>query len=185
IEPMALVAKLARIGTSLPVEPVTSPEPLIQAFDFGTFGRAPARFDLDELAALNARIVHQLPFDAASDRLPSGMGPEDWAAIRPNLKSVSEASDWWEILHGHVEAEAPEEDRDFLSAAADAAAAIDWAAEPWRQLVAELKQSSGRSGKLLFHPLRRALTGRDSGPEMAALLPLIGRDQAIARLRAA
>ncbi|MDB5671096.1 MAG: glutamate--tRNA ligase [Alphaproteobacteria bacterium] len=185
IEPMALVAKLARIGTSLPVEPVTSPEPLIQAFDFATFGRAPARFDLDELAALNARIVHQLPFDAASDRLPSGMGPEDWAAIRPNLKSVSEASDWWEILHGHVEAEAPEEDRDFLSAAADAAAAIDWAAEPWRQLVAELKQSSGRSGKLLFHPLRRALTGRDSGPEMAALLPLIGRDQAIARLRAA
>lgn len=185
IEPMALVAKLARIGTSLPVEPVTSPEPLIQAFDFTTFGRAPARFDLDELAALNARIVHQLPFDAASDRLPSGMGPEDWAAIRPNLKSVSEASDWWEILHGHVEAKAPEEDRDFLSAAADAAAAIDWAAEPWRQLVAELKQSSGRSGRLLFHPLRRALTGRDSGPEMAALLPLIGRDQAIARLRAA
>ncbi|MFN3389109.1 MAG: glutamate--tRNA ligase, partial [Allosphingosinicella sp.] len=47
------------------------------------------------------------------------------------------------------------------------------------------KAGSGRSGKALFLPLRRALTGRDSGPEMAALLPLIGRDEAVSRLRAA
>nr|MDQ4088296.1 glutamate--tRNA ligase [Pseudomonadota bacterium] len=102
VEPLALVAKLARIGTSLPVEPVASAEPLIEAFDFATFGRAPARFDMEELAALNARIVHQLPFERVRDRLPAGMGEADWAAIRPNLKSVAEAGDWWEILHGHV-----------------------------------------------------------------------------------
>jgi glutamyl-tRNA synthetase len=185
IEPMALVAKLARIGTSLPVEPVVSPAPLVEAFDFGTFGRAPARFDLEELSGLNARIVHQLPFEAAADRLPPGMGPDDWAAIRPNLKTVSEAADWWEILHGHVEAKAPAEDREFLAAAADAAASLDWSSEPWRNLVAALKEGSGRTGKSLFHPLRKALTGRDSGPEMAALLPLIGREEAAARLRAA
>jgi glutamyl-tRNA synthetase len=185
IEPMALVAKLARIGTSLPVEPVATPRPLVDSFDFGTFGRAPARFDLDELAALNARILHHLPYEEVRDRLPAGMGEADWAAIRPNLGSVAEAADWWEILHGHVERGAPDEDRDLLAAAAAAAAEIDWRESPWPQLVTRLKAASGRTGKALFLPIRRALTGRDSGPEMAALLPLIGRDETLARLRAA
>lgn len=185
IEPIALVAKLARLGTSLPVEPVAEPALLIETFDFATFGRAPARFDLDELGQLNARIVHQLPFDAVAKRLPEGMAPQDWAAIRPNLKTVAEAAGWWDILHGHVEAKAAEEDRSLIEAAADALAAIDWNEAPWPQLVAALKERSGRAGKALFRPLRLALTGRESGPEMAALLPVIGRGEAIARLRAA
>jgi glutamyl-tRNA synthetase len=185
IEPIALVAKLARLGTSLPVEPVAEAAPLIETFDFATFGRAPARFDLDELAQLNARIVHQLPFEAVAARLPEGMAPEDWAAIRPNLKTVAEAAGWWDILHGHVEARATQEDRILIEAAADALTAIDWSEPPWPQLVSALKERTGRTGKALFRPLRLALTGRESGPEMAALLPLIGRDEAIARLQAA
>jgi glutamyl-tRNA synthetase len=185
IEPLTLIAKLARIGTSLPVEAVPEMAPLIDSFDFATFGRAPARFDMAELESLNARIVHALPFEAVRSRLPEGMAEADWAAIRPNLGHVAEAADWWEILHGHVEQAASEEDRIFLGQAAEAAAAIDWGDSPWPQLTQRLKESSGRSGKALFHPLRRALTGRDSGPEMAALLPLIGRDEALSRLRAA
>lgn len=185
IEPIALVAKLARLGTSLPVEPLTEPGPLIETFDFASFGRAPARFDLDELTQLNARIVHQLPFEAAAERLPEGMAPEDWEAIRPNLKTVAEAADWWDILHGHVEARAAEEDRGLIEAAAEALAEIDWNEAPWPQLVSRLKERTGRAGKALFRPLRLALTGRESGPEMAALLPLIGRDEAVGRLRAA
>jgi len=183
IEPLALVAKLARIGTSLAVEPVAAAAPLIEGFDFATFGRAPARFDMAELAALNARIVHQLPFETVAGRLPAGMNAADWAAIRPNLRSVAEAADWWEILHGHVALAAAEEDRAFLAGAAAAAESIDWGEAPWPQLIERLKPE--RSGKALFQPLRRALTGRDSGPEMAVLLPLIGREEAAARLRAA
>jgi glutamyl-tRNA synthetase len=185
IEPEALIAKLARIGTSLPVEPLAEAAPLIAGFDFASFGRAPARFDLTELEGLNARIVHQLAFARVRDRLPAGMAEADWHAIRPNLKIVAEAGDWWDILHGHVEQPAADEDRAFLAAAAEAAESLDWAESPWAGLVARLKETTGRAGKPLFHPLRRALTGRDSGPEMAALLPLIGREQAIARLRAA
>jgi glutamyl-tRNA synthetase len=185
IEPIALVAKLARVGTSLPVEPVTGAGPLIDTFDFATFGRAPARFDLDELAQLNARVVHQLPFESVADRLPAGMGADDWAAIRPNLKAVAEAGGWWEILHGHVESKAAAEDRGLIEAAAEEAESIDWTGAPWPQLVSRLKERTGRAGKPLFRPLRLALTGLESGPEMAALLPLIGRGEAVARLRAA
>ena len=185
VEPEALAAKLARIGTSLPVEPFASLEPLIGSFDFATFGRAPARFDMEELEALNARILHQRPFDRVRDRLPAGMGKADWAAIRPNLSRVAQAADWWEILHGHVESPAAPDDRALVAAAVEAAEAIDWKESPWAQLVERLKATTGRSGKALFRPLRLALTGRESGPEMAALLPLIGRDETVARLRAA
>jgi glutamyl-tRNA synthetase len=185
IEPIALLAKLARIGTSQPVESFTSLKPLTQTFDFVSFGRAPARFDMEELAGLNARIVHQLPFDTVAERLPPGMTAEAWEAIRPNLKSVGEAADWWHIVEGPVEANTGAEDREFLQAAAEEAERIDWSSAPWAALTGALKASTGRAGKALFLPLRRALTGRDSGPEMAALLPLIGREESVARLRAA
>jgi glutamyl-tRNA synthetase len=183
VEPIALHAKLARIGTSLPVEPVAGIESLLESFDFATFGRAPARFDMEELRALNARIIHQLEFKQVRDRLPAGMTAEAWDAIRPNLQRVEEAADWWLVVEGPVDQRSAEEDREFLGQAAEAAKALDWSSNPWGTLTGHLKQVSGRSGKSLFLPLRRALTGRDSGPEMAALLTLIGKERSVDRLR--
>lgn len=183
IEPQALVALLGRLGTSDPIEPFADPAPLIEHFDFGRFGRAPARFDEGELAALNARIVHQLDYDAVRERLPAGMTPEAWEAIRPNLNLVLEAGEWWRVVEGPIEGVAAPEDHDFLVEAARVAATLDWSADPWAQLTAALKQSSGRKGRGLFLPLRLALTGRDHGPDMAALLPLIGKERALDRLQ--
>lgn len=185
IEPQAIRALLARLGTSDPVEPAADMAPLLAGFDFGRFGRAPARFDEAELGQLNARIVHQLPLDAVRGRIPAGMGADAWEAVRPNLATVAEAADWWQVIEGPVDSPPVGEDADYLAAAAEAAAAIDWAADPWQALTAHLKEQTGRKGKALFLPLRRALTGRDHGPDMAALLPLIGRDRAVERLRRA
>lgn len=185
VEPIALAAKLARIGTSLPVEPVTTLAPLIAGFDFATFGRAPARFDEAELQSLNARIVHQLDFEAVADRLPAGMDARAWDAIRPNLTRVAETADWWAVIAGDVAAPVAPEDRDYLEAARAVLAEIDWPGDPWHALTGALKERTGRKGKALFLPLRRALTGRDHGPDMAALLPLIGQARAATRLEAA
>ena len=182
IEPEAVRALLARIGTSLPVEPVVETATLIESFDFAKFGRAPARFDEAELAGLNAKIVHQLEFAHVADRLPAGMGAAEWAAVRPNLQTIAEAADWWGVIEGPIVAERDPADADFLAAAARAAESLDWAGDPWHALTATLKAETGRSGKALFLPLRRALTGREHGPDMKALLPLIGRHRAIARL---
>jgi glutamyl-tRNA synthetase len=185
IEPQAVVALLARIGTSDPVEAMADPAPLIAAFDFARFGRAPARFDEAELAQVNARIVHQLPYDAVADRLPPGMGAAEWQAVRPNLSRIAEAADWWRVIEGPVAAPAmDDETRSYLQQAAGVAASIDWTADPWPALTLALKEATGRKGKTLFLPLRQALTGLDHGPDMAALLPLIGRERAIARLSA-
>ncbi|WP_299321700.1 glutamate--tRNA ligase [Parasphingopyxis sp.] len=186
IEPMAVVSLLARIGTSDPVEPFTDVAPLIESFDFARFGRALARFDSEELAALNAKIVHQLDFAVVTDRLPDGMGAEGWEAIRPNLATVAEAADWWHVVEGPVDSvDFDKETAAFLDQAAGHAAELDWSDAAWKNLTGQLKEQTGRKGKALFLPLRQALTGRDHGPEMAALLPLIGKDRAIARLKRA
>jgi glutamyl-tRNA synthetase len=184
IEPEAIRSLLARLGTSDPVEAYVSPAPLIAGIDFARFGRAPARFDDTELAQLNAKIVHQLPFEAVSDRLPVGMDAAAWEAIRPNLSKIDESTAWWTVVTGPVSADVAEDDQDFLAQASRAAATLDWSEDPWHALTDALKASSGRSGKALFLPLRRALTGMDHGPDMRALLPLIGRDRAVERLTA-
>jgi glutamyl-tRNA synthetase len=185
IEPIALVALLARLGTSDPVEPVTSPAPLIESIDFARFGRAPARFDEAELALLGQKILHHTGYAAVAPRLPVAIGEARWNAIRPNLATVAEAADWVAVFDGPFEPPAPEpSDRPVLAAAAVAAPALDWSVDPWRALTDAVKAETGAKGRALFLPLRRALTGRDHGPDMAELLPLIARDQAIARLSA-
>lgn len=182
IEPMAIVALLGRLGTSDPVEAFTTPEPLIESLDFGRFGRAPARFDESELAALNTRIIHQLPYDAVCERLPEAMDEAAWNAIRPNVSVIADAGDWWSVVEGPITTERASEDDEYLRQAHTIAATLDWYAEPWAVLTSALKEASGRKGKALFMPLRLALTGREHGPDMAALLPLIGKERVLKRL---
>ncbi len=184
IEPEALFALLARLGTSQPVEPIADRGVLVESFDLASFGRAPARFDEAELERLNAQIIHRLPFARVAHLLPAGMGEAGWEAIRPNLTHIGEAADWWRIVSQDI-ALPPfdDETRGFLALAADTLVARDWGDDPWHGLTSDLKAATGRKGKALFLPLRQALTGRDHGPDMAALLPLIGQERAIGRLR--
>ncbi|MCB2075235.1 MAG: glutamate--tRNA ligase [Novosphingobium sp.] len=186
IEPEALVALLARLGTSDPVDPSLDAEALAASFDLARFGRAPARFDEAELERLNAAVVHQLPYADVAGRLPEGMGEDGWDAIRPNLSHVGEAGEWWQVVTGPVDAPRLDDDaRAYLAQAAEVLAGQEWGGDPWHALTGALKEATGRKGKALFMPLRQALTGRDHGPDMAALLPLIGRDAALERLQRA
>jgi len=185
IEPVTVLALLARLGTSQPIEPVTNALALTDGFDFSHFGRAPARFDPDELQTLNAKILHRLSFADVASRLPTGMDEAAWEAVRPNIATLADVADWWAVIEGPVEVAADAADRPFLAEAARIAGTLDWADDPWHALGNALKGSTGRKGKALFLPLRRALTGLDHGPDMAMLLPLIGKARAIARLAAA
>ena len=186
IEPMALNSLLARLGTSQPIEAKASLAELAEGFDLSTFGRAPAHFDLVEVEQLNMKLLHHLDFDAVTDRLPEGMSEADWVLLRGNVDHLAELADWLPVLDGDLAAPSiADEDRDFLAQAASIAAGLDWAGDPWPALAEALKAATARKGKALFLPLRQALTGRESGPEMAPLLKRIGRDRALARLTAA
>jgi glutamyl-tRNA synthetase len=186
LEPMALLSLLARLGTSQPVEALASLDELAVDFDFGHFGRAPAHFDLHDVELLNARLLHRLEFADVADRLPEGASEEDWLLLRGNLERLSDFSGWQEIIAGDI---APpklaEDERAVVAKGAEIAERLDWSSDPWHALADALKAATGQKGRALFHPLRLALTGRDSGPEMAGLLKRMGRDRALARLSAA
>ena len=183
IEPQAIIALLARLGTSLPVEPIGQIEALLETFDLATFGRAPAKFDDAELERVNTALVHQMPYSEVADRLPGGMDEAGWHAVQPNLATIAEAAEWWRLVTGPVEQpEFSEEDCAYLS---EAAQSLAWSDDPWGALTSALKEKTGRKGKQLFLPLRQALTGMNHGPDMGELLPLIGEETARARLKTA
>jgi glutamyl-tRNA synthetase len=186
LEPLAVLSHSATIGTSNPVAPHYSLDELAGLFDFAKLSRAPARFDAEELRALNARLLHGLPYEAAADRLaamgaPAGReGRAFWEAVRPNISLFKDCAEWLEVVQGPVEPVI--EDAALCAAARDLLPQEPWDETSWSAWTAAVKGATGARGKALFHPLRLALTGRGRGPELKALLPLIGRRRASARL---
>lgn len=181
IEPMAINSTLARLGTSAPVEPFADLGALAAAFDLSLFGRAPATYDPEALAAFNAQVLAVLPYAAVKERLAGEPGEAFWLAVRGNLCTLADAADWWRVCTGEIES--VREDPELLAQAATLLPPEPWDETTWKTWASAVSQTTGRKGKALFHPLRLALTGREQGPEMAKLLPLIGRERAAARLK--
>jgi glutamyl-tRNA synthetase len=185
LEPMTLNSYLARLGTPDPVVPRRSLDELVADFDLGRFGRATPKFDPAELSHLNARLLHEMPYETLRPWLEAqglaAVTPALWEAVRGNLERRDEVATWLRVVEGPV---APQiEDMDFCVRAAELLPPAPWDAATWKSWTGAVKDATGRKGKQLFLPLRQALTGRESGPELAALLPLIGRERAERRLR--
>lgn len=177
IEALAIDALLARSGTADAVEPVMSLDTLIATVDFARVGRAAARFSEEELAHLSARTLHAMSYDTVRDRVGEGVDEALWLVVRGNLAKLDEAKTWAGVVQGPL---APViEDAAFLTEAAAKLPAEPWDETTWKVWTSGL----GRKGKALYHPLRLALTAQEKGPEIAKLLPLIGRAKTEARLR--
>jgi glutamyl-tRNA synthetase len=181
LEAMAVVSMAALLGTSDSIHPCADYSELVDNFDLGKLSRAPARFDEAELKLINAKLLHMLPWSAVKDRLPYG-NEAFWLAVRGNIEKLADAQQWHEIVSGDLKGTAAASDADFIAAARSALPPAPWDGTTWKAWTEAVKSATGRKGKDLFMPLRRALTGLDHGPELAALLPLIGRDKALARL---
>ncbi|HVM37300.1 MAG TPA: glutamate--tRNA ligase family protein, partial [Sphingomicrobium sp.] len=186
LEPMALLSLLARLGTSQPVEPIGDLDSLARDFDFAHFGRAPAHFDLAEVEQLNRKLLHHSTFAEVANAIILDISSEDYDLLKGNIDRLSDLSDWLVVLDGDIDPpELGHDERALVKEAAAVAERLDWGREPWRDLTDALKASTGRKGKALFLPLRLALTGRDSGPEMAPLVARLGQARTVARLAAA
>ena len=179
LEPMAVVSHAALLGTSDNIHPCTDYNELVEGFDLGKLSRAPARFDEKELAQLNAKLLHMEPWSAVKDRL--GFGTEAfWLAVRGNIEKLSDAKGWFDIINSDTRFDIA--DKAFATTAKSLLPLEPWDATTWKTWTDAIKTATGRKGKDLFMPLRQALTGMDHGPELAALLPLIGRARAEQRL---
>ena len=185
MEPLAVAALAVLVGSAGAVRSIASLDELAESFDLGQISHASAKFDEAELRAISARTLHETPYVKIAGRLAalgiSGEAAEPfWLAVRGNLARLQDAAEWWAVVNGPIAPIAV--DSDFLAAALAALPAEPWDAGVWSKWTGELKRATGRKGRDLFHPLRLALTAREAGPELAALLPLIGRAKARDRL---
>jgi glutamyl-tRNA synthetase len=178
VQPMALLSLMARLGSSDPVELQTEMARLIDGFDLGRFGSAPTKFDVEDLFPLTARYNATLPLAAVQDRIdalgvPPEMAAQFWEVTRENITTLSDLDGWWEMMRDGAAPQIDAEDADFVAEALTLLPDGPFDGETWGKWTAAVKEATGRKGRGLFMPLRKALTGQAHGPDMSALMPLL------------
>ncbi len=178
IEAEALLSLMARLGSSQPIELRMSLDEIADGFDLSQFGSAPTKFDVNDLFPLTARKLHGLPFsevaeDVAALGVPAEKAELFWHVARDNITTRADLAAWWTLFSQGAEPRIAEEDRAFVTEAMALLPDPPYGPETWSRWTAAVKEATGRKGKGLFMPLRRAVTGRDRGPEMADVMPLL------------
>ncbi|WP_342165130.1 glutamate--tRNA ligase [Methylobacterium sp. SD21] len=184
-EPAAVRSLAVLTGSAESVRAVEGFDELAGLIDLSEISRAPAKFDESDLDGLNARLVHAMPYAEAAERLcamgvPDAQAEAFWLAVRANLGKVAEAAEWWRVVEGPVASRI--EDAALIAAARETLPEEPFDGETWKTWTGAVKARTGAKGRGLFMPLRLALTGLEHGPDLAGLLPLIGRERALARL---
>jgi len=179
IEAMAICSFLAKLGTSDAIEPFDNLEDLAKSLDFSKMGRAQPKFDEEELKLFNTKLVHTLPYEKVKSRV--NVTEKFWNDMRSNLEIVDDIHIWDNICNHEIEPII--EDKALTDTAADLLLEEPWNDRTYSVLIEDLKKATGKKGKELFHPLRKALTAREDGPELKILLSLVGREKALKRLK--
>ena len=180
VEPEALLSLMARLGSSQPVELRTSLDEIAEGFELSQFGSAPTKFDVNDLYPLTARKLHALPLDAVADDIAALGVPADkaelfWSVTRDNITTRKDLAGWWELFRDGADPVVADEDRDFVAEAMSILPEGPFTRETWGAWTKAVKEQTGRKGKGLFMPLRKALTGLERGPEMADVMPLLDK----------
>jgi len=178
IAPMAILSLMARLGSSDPVELRETVADVVAGFDIGKFGSAPTKFDADDLVPLSARWLAARPYAEVADHIAALGVPADtaeafWAVVHDNIDRVDDMAPWWDLFQNGTPAKVAPEDTEFVAQALELLGDPPYAPTTWADWTSAVKEATGRKGKGLFMPLRRAVTGRDRGPEMADVMPLM------------
>ena len=187
-EPLAIASLLSKIGTSDPVEYRQSLDQLADEFDFSKIGRAPARFDENELSGLNAQAVHAMEFTEVNERLREyEFGDQSdsdfWNLIKGNLDKVDDAALWLQVMFGQISPQVEQDDISYIQEAIVLLPDGQVDEATWSAWTSALKDRTGRKGKQLFMPLRKAITGQSRGPEMNKVIEYLGRETLLHRLQ--
>ncbi len=177
IEPMAINSLLARLGTSMPVEPLLNIQDLVTGFDLAHFSRTPPKFSIKDLSQLNHKLYLSMPFSEVKNRLTnigcSEISQAQWDLIKENIETLDDVVEWEKIFFDSSYCPGKNGDLNYKNAASKHLPSAPLTLESWQTWTNAIKESTGLKGKNLFQPLRQLLTGKDRGPEMPNLLPLI------------
>lgn len=184
VEPMALLSLMARIGSSQPVEVRSSMDELIEGFDLSTFGSAPTKFDVQDLFALTAQVNHARLFADVADEVaalgvPAEIAEPFWTVVRENITVKADMKGWWELFRDGATPMISDEDKEFIPAAYALLPEPPYTSETWKEWTSAVKDATGRKGKGLFMPLRKAVTGMERGPDMSHVMPLMQKKPAL------
>jgi glutamyl-tRNA synthetase len=178
VEPAALLSLLARLGSSQPVVLCDSLDELAEGFDLAQFGAAPTKFDESDLFPLTRHYVQGLDYEAVRGRIlalgvPEAQAERFWRVARENITVLEDLRGWWRLCSEGAEPEIEPEDAEFVAQALALLPEPPFTESTWNEWTAQVKAATGRKGKALFMPLRKALTGQAHGPEMSELMPLL------------
>ncbi|PIE07714.1 MAG: glutamate--tRNA ligase [Rhodobacterales bacterium] len=178
VEPMALISHMARLGSSRPGELAESLDEVVAGFDLSSFGAAPTKFDVDDLFPLTAHLLAQQPYAAVADRVlalgvPAEIAESFWMVARENITTMADLAPWWALCRDGATPLVAEEDAEMVAKAFELLPEPPYGPDSWQSWTGAVKAATGRKGKGLFMPLRKALTGLDHGPDMSALMPLL------------
>ena len=178
IEPYALLSLMARLGSSDPVELRTDMESLIDGFDINKFGSAPTKFDVKDLRPLTCRYLQTRTYADVAPKIAEIGVPDDkaeafWAVTRENIETLHDLDGWWTMFRDGAEPVIADEDKEFVSEAMAMLPQMPFDDQTWSAWTTEVKEKTGRKGRGLFRPLRMALTGQESGPDMGGVMPLL------------
>ncbi len=178
IAPQAILSLMARLGSSDPVELRADVQEVVDGFDLSKFGSAPTKFDAEDLKPLTARYLGTLSSGDVADVLTSAGVPDElaeplWNVVRDNITTLDDVAGWWKMFRDGATPLVADEDKDFVAKAFFLLDSPPYTADTWGSWTAAVKEATGRKGKQLFMPLRKAVTGRERGPEMADVMPLL------------
>lgn len=178
VAPEALLSMMARLGSSQPVELRMSLDEIAEGFDLSQFGASPTKFDPEDLWPLTRERNHALPYEAVKDRIaalgvPAELAERFWRVASQNITRLDDLGAWWAIFHTGAEPQIDAEDTDFVAHAMTLLSPPPYTDATWGEWTAQVKEATGRKGKGLFMPLRKALTGQAHGPDMSDVMPLL------------
>ena len=186
VAPEALLSLMARLGSNQPVQLRMSLDELAEGFDLSQFGASPTKFDAEDLWPLTRERNQHLPYEAVRERIAALGVPDDlaerfWSVARQNITRLDDLGEWWTLMRDGAEPVIAPEDAEFVAQALAMLPPRPWTETTWGEWTNAVKAATGRKGKGLFMPLRKALTGMDHGPEMGELMPLLQRVPAAGR----
>ncbi len=186
LEAMTITSFFSLLGSSTQIIPYKKMDELVKYFEIGSFSKSPTIYQPDDLERLNHKLLISLDFNEVKDRLKAieaeYIDKSFWLSVRPNLKTLFDAKDWWDICHKTPNLKGLNLDKDYLKQAANLLPEEEITTETWSIWTKKLAAITNRKGIELFLPLRLALTGKESGPEISKVLPLIKREEIVKRL---
>jgi len=178
VQPMALLSLMARLGSSDPMELRNEMSELIEGFDITHFGAAPTKFDVQDLYPLTGRYLQGQPLSAVADQIadlgvPSELAEAFWSVTRENISTLKDLDGWWTLFRDGADPVIDAEDEEFVAQAMLLLPEGPFDAGTWGTWTKAVKEATGRKGRGLFMPLRKALTGQSHGPDMSSVMPLL------------